>query len=148
VAEILLNTAPAGVFRFFLPAPQNVEDDVMRHVAKNDDAAEEEDGEEPGVTDLDSVNRARRHCGKCQTENVVRRHSFALPDSILCVRGARPLGVPALAAFLVRKEVDQIVERGIRAVLVSPDHILSRERDELNRTFQFRVVAVWIEFQG
>jgi hypothetical protein len=58
----------------------------MRQVAKNDDAAKEEDGNEPGVTDLDSGNCARRYCGSCQTENVVRRHSIALPDSILFVR--------------------------------------------------------------
>src|SRR6266481_5739769 len=80
-----MHTAPAAVCTLFHLATQDAEDDEMRHVAKHDEATEEKDGNEPGVTDLDSVNCTRRYCGNCQTENVVRRHSIALPDSILCV---------------------------------------------------------------
>jgi hypothetical protein len=81
VAKILLHTAPAHVFTLFLPVPQDAEDDEVHHVAKNDDAAKEKDGEEPGVTNLDSG--AWHYRSGRQMENV--GHSVALPDLILFV---------------------------------------------------------------
>ena len=55
-AEVALQ-APAETFVLLLSAAKQAKQDVVHHVCEHDGGAEEEDGEEPGVTEVGEVQR-------------------------------------------------------------------------------------------
>ena len=98
----------------------------MHNVAKDDDATEEKDGEEPGLMELGSVDGTRCPCSKCDPKNVVDRHSIALPPPILCMK-------PSISheRFRVRSICPQRIPRiAMRPVLMGFVSALGEYRDK------------------